>query len=234
MELKNLLNVEGNELIIRQGDALPLKEPVKISIDGQLSSILNYLINNTDHITPRSMIVVNRDFKKITYYEDPQNVYGSIVIGILHLSKEFKLFGINSGDSMTTFEIADLIRMNRSCFEDKTKAAELVTILRSFKAKVDKDVENSDDKRGNITLLRRQAVESNLPGSFNINIPLFKGMGKEIIEIEIDINPDDLTCSLVSPQAAEIIQTITDGLIEAQLKDLKKYTSDYSIPVIEV
>lgn len=40
----------------------------------------------------------------------------------------------------------------------------LVSELRNFKAKIDKELELSDDKRGNQRILKSQFVERNHPG----------------------------------------------------------------------
>lgn len=50
----------------------------------------------------------------------------------------------------------------------------LVSTLKNFKAKVNQDIERSKEENGNKTDNYSQVVDSNLPKSFKLNIPLFK------------------------------------------------------------
>lgn len=118
---------------------------------------------------------------------------------------------------MSCFDMADRIKQLRTYFETQQEAMKLVTELRSFKAKIDKELELSDDKRGNQTIMRAQTVESNLPKSFNVNMPIFKGTEKRTFEVEVEINPNDLSCTLVSPDAHDIVVQERDSQMDAVL-----------------
>lgn len=137
------------------------------------------------------------------------------------LSEEFKKFGINQGNNISDIELSDLIRMNRSCFESKTKAMELVTIMRNFKATITTQIEASDDKKGNTAQLRRQIVESTQLPSFELNIPIFKGKAKQKFTVEIDIDPVSLWVNLVSPDAQDLIVEQRDQLIDEVLSQIE-------------
>lgn len=75
----------------------------------------------------------------------------------------------------------------------------------------------AEDKRGNQKILRAQTVESNLPKSFNVNMPIFKGTEKRTFEVEVEINPNDLSCTLVSPDAHDIVVQERDNQMDAVL-----------------
>lgn len=122
--------------------------------------------------------------------------------------------------------------MNRACFTDRNKAAELVTIMRNFKAKVTTDIEISDDKRGNTAQVRRQAVEGNQPPSFELHIPIFKGHNKIDFTVEIDIDPETLKATLVSPEAQEYITDYRDDIMDGIIEKIKELCPE--IPIIEV
>jgi len=153
-------------------------------------------------------------------------------VSALVLSKELKEFGINTGKDYTTFELAQFIKMNRTCFESKSKAMELVSILQNFKAKVDKDIENADDTRGNKKLLLQQTVDSNVPESFSLTIPIFKGIEPQTIEVEIMIDAQDLSCQLVSPEAKDFIDTEARRIMDDEINQIKKIHPN--LKVIEV
>lgn len=201
------LNIEeGQETIIRFGDALPLKEPKAVSIIGTIDAPARWVEKRKDDIVSADAhVLVDRDRMTITLNTDENSAYMDQIVGTLTLSTEMYEFGINTGEYMSCFDMADRIKQLRTYFETQQEAMKLVTELRSFKAKIDKELELSDDKRGNQTIMRAQTVESNLPKSFKVNMPIFKGTDKRTFEVEVEINPKDLSCTLVSPDAHDIV-----------------------------
>lgn len=213
------MNIEdGKDMVIRFGDALPLKEPKYVSINGTIDAPARWVEKRKDDIVSADAhILVDRDSMTITLNTDENNFYSDQIVGTLTLSTEMQEFGINTGEYMSCFDMADRIKQLRTYFETQQDAMKLVTELRSFKAKIDKELELSDDKRGNQTIMRAQTVESNLPKSFKVNMPIFKGTEKRTFEVEVEINPNDLSCTLVSPDAHDIVVQERDNQMDAVL-----------------
>lgn len=213
------MNIEdGKDMVIRFGDALPLKEPKYVSINGTIDAPARWVEKRKDDIVSADAhILVDRDHMTITLNTDENNFYSDQIVGTLTLSTEIQEFGINTGEYMSCFDMADRIKQLRTYFETQQDAMKLVSELRNFKAKVDKELELSDDKRGNQKILRAQTVESNLPKSFNVNMPIFKGTEKRTFEVEVEINPNDLSCTLVSPDAHDIVVQERDNQMDAVL-----------------
>lgn len=229
---------EGDEsqvktLNIFHGNHLEPREPEKVNISGTISAPVEYLRKRVGVIDQlKSYVLVNRDELSIGLIFDETNFYKSTVIGKLQLSKEIKLFGINSGKEYSTFALADLIKMNRSHFESKEVAMKLVSNLREFKAKIDKDIELSKDDRANYAIKKVQSVESNIPKAFNLIIPLFKGMARVVIEVEIVIDPNSFDCQLIYPSANDNIEEFKNSAIDIQLDSIKDIAPQ--IAIIEV
>lgn len=213
------MNIEdGKDMVIRFGDALPLKEPKYVSINGTIDAPARWVEKRKDDIVSADAhILVDRDHMTITLNTDENNFYSDQIVGTLTLSTEMQEFGINTGEYMSCFDMADRIKQLRTYFETQQDAMKLVTELRNFKAKIDKELELSDDKRGNQKIMRAQTVESNLPKSFNVNMPIFKGTEKRTFEVEVEINPNDLSCTLVSPDAHDIVVQERDNQMDAVL-----------------
>lgn len=213
------MNIEdGKDMVIRFGDALPLKEPKYVSIHGTIDAPARWVEKRKDDIVSADAhILVDRDHMTITLNTDENNFYSDQIVGTLTLSTEMQEFGINTGEYMSSIDMADRIKQLRTYFETQQDAMKLVSELRNFKAKVDKELELSDDKRGNQKILRAQTVESNLPKSFNVNMPIFKGTEKRTFEVEVEINPNDLSCTLVSPDAHDIVVQERDNQMDAVL-----------------
>lgn len=226
-------NTNCREMVIRTGKALELKEPLGVRITGIIDTPLRWLQKRNTIIDQKQCnIIVDRESMTILLTIGEHNYYNDTIAGQLILSEEFKKFGINQGNYITGIELSDLIRMNRSCFESKTKAMELVTIMRNFKATITTQIEASDDKKGNTAQLRRQTVEGNQPPSFELNIPIFKGKAKQNFTVEIDIDPDTLQATLVSPDAQDIIVEQRDRLIDEVLSSIESICPE--IPIVEV
>ena len=179
------------------------------------------------------VLVVNRDTRKLSLDFLASYPYGDKVTGQLIMNPDFEKFGINgSGNKRSTFELSDFIKMNASFFKDKNDALKLVSELRNFRAKVDKDMENSDDQRGNRKVKLYQTVESNIPKTFQLSMPVFKGEDPVTFSVEVNIDPSDFNCMLVSPEVKEYIIETRDLLIDNQLN---KFESEYpDLAVLEV
>lgn len=213
------MNIEdGKDIVIRFGDALPLQEPKYVSIHGTIDAPARWIEKRKDDIVSADAhVLVDRDRLTITLNTDENSAYMDQIVGTLTLSTEMQEFGINTGEYMSCFDMADRIKQLRTYFETQQEAMKLVTELRSFKAKIDKELELSDDKRGNQKILRAQTVESNLPKSFKVNMPIFKGTEKRTFEVEVEINPNDLSCTLVSPDAHDIVVQERDSQMDGVL-----------------
>ena len=225
------LTVKGEKLEVREGKALELFNPEIVEINGILNAPLRYIEKRVYTLNQlQCHILVNRDKMSITLVINEKDHFGDIIRGTLELSPDFERFGINTGEYRTTLEMAEFIKMNRAFFENRSEAMNLVYQLRKFKAKVDKEVEaeyqpNKGDKR----VLIQQVVDSNIPESFNVLLPLFKGYSKQNIEVETYFNPDDMTCTLVSPGANESIIDFKDEAINEVLEKIKELASEIVI-----
>ena len=236
----NLHVKEGeNEVIIRHGEAEPVAGFRKgITVSGTLGVPREHLEKPSVWLTARldpkvrkedqdpvlnfSHLQVNRDKGTITFTEDAGNEWENKYIGALVFDPRFEKFGINSGRSYTTIELSHFIKMNRSHFETKDKAMLLVSQLRDFKAKVDKQVENMADERGNRRILQAQAVESNIPESFHITVPVFKGCAAQTLEVEIAIDPGDLSCTLISPEVNDYVENVKNEIINEEIRMIEE------------
>lgn len=220
----------NGSIIFREGQALPLHEPEKVQLLGTIDAPARWLEKRADTINQKECYVeVNRENMIISLRTDESSYYGTTVYGKLELSPEYNKFGINGGEYITNFEMAELFKMNRAYFENRSVAMKLVTDLQNFKAKVDKEIENSDNKRGDRRILVNQVVQSNLPEAFDLNIPVFKGCEKQTVQVEVYVNPNDFTCTLVSAQSNELIIETRDTIIDEVLERIRLTCPDIVI-----
>lgn len=216
------INVDGQtkELVIRQGSALPLKEPRNILIKGTISSVYRWLEKKklSQNTLINSTILVDRSKMKIELNVEETSPYYQQIIGKLELSDEFLSFDINTSTYKSAEKMAEFIRMNRSYFETHQDAMVLASELSKIKAKVNKELESSNNNRGDKTFLVKQVVQTNVPEKFKLFIPIFKGTSPVIFDVEVYFEPSDLSCCLMSPQANDIIKTERNILFDEQIK----------------
>ncbi|MVM33630.1 hypothetical protein GO755_26565 [Spirosoma sp. HMF4905] len=225
----NLVSDE-NELTIRQGEALELREPVVTHRSGVLASPLLWLLKRITTIEQlKCLVTVDRNKLSIELDVHETDPYAPMITGKLEYHPMFITFGVNSGKYLTNYQMAQLFKMNRTAFENPSVAMQLVSDLQQFRAKVDKEIEKQNDNKGNVRELRAQLVTSNLPQAFNLVMPIFKGTKKEVFEVEVYINPDDFTCTLVSPVVNDLIEGMRDSEIDQVLKGIEEIAPDIVI-----
>lgn len=216
---------EKGEIVIRTGEALPLREPQHVEVAGNIDAPARWIESKFEFkdecFQNKSTVYVGRENGNIMLAQDEANYYGVSVAGSLELSKEYKAFAINGGNYYPSQKLADFLKMHRSCFASKQEAMNLVATLYKFEAKVNTQIKDADDRKGNVTKLREQVVQSNLPDSFTLCIPIFKGLPKQTIEVEVYIDPNTLGCTLVSADAEDIKAELTDKAIDDVLARIK-------------
>ena len=226
------------EVVLREGkapEALDPKEPERIVVCGTIDAPFRWLEKRVERIIQKTAnIIVNRDKMMLALTIDETNYYRTIVSGVLQPSKEMQEFGINTDKKWDPIKLSQFFKMHRAFFKDKSENMMLVSTLKNFKAKVNQDIERSKEENGNKTDNYSQVVDSNLPKSFKLNIPLFKGFACEEIEVEIyaDVDGREVSLSLVSAGANEAIEEYKNTVIDEQIEAIKAIAPD--IVIIEV
>ena len=226
------------EVVLREGEApelLEIKEPERVVISGTIDTPFRWLEKRIELINQKaSNIIVNRDVMGIALTVDETNYYQSDIRGELKTSKEMIEFGINTEKKWEPIKLSKFLKMHRAFFTDKSQNMMLVSTLKNFKAKVNQDIERSKEENGSKVDNYSQVVDSNLPKSFKLNIPLFKGFACEEIEVEIyaDVDGRDVSLSLVSAGANEAIEEYKNKVIDEQLDAIRQIAPD--IVIIEV
>lgn len=235
LHLPNDYKGEPVEIIIREGEApkeLDAKEPIKVEIFGTITSPFEWLSKRVGLINQNeSHLLVCRDRMSISLTIDEKNHYRTYILGSLETSKEMNEFGINTNEKWEPAELSLFMKMNRAFFTNKNENMTLVSTLKNFKAKIHQKVEELKAENGSKIDCFSQTVDSNLPKSFKLNIPLFKGFPKEEIEVEIyaDIDGREISLTLISAGANEIIEEYKNKVIDEQLKKIREIAPDLAI-----
>lgn len=212
------------EIVLREGVAVKQiddREPLIVGISGTIDAPFRWLHQRIGLLDQkRANIIISRDNIEISLRIDEENYYGQSIKGKLVTSSKLNEFGINCNKIWEPQKLAQFFKMNRAFFKDKMANMQLVSELKNFRAKVNQSIEQSKEDNGSKTDNFSQIVDSNLPKSFKLSIPLFKGHQPEEIEVEIysEVDGRDIHLSLVSPAAEELLENARNEVIDKQIE----------------
>lgn len=229
------------EVVIREGEATPElapKPPVKTNLSGVIGTVAEYLTKRikTGQFEQKDChILVNRDEIEITLITNESDEYrrGKIT-GRLEYNPKFVEFGINAAKAWVPAELGMFIKMNRSFFTNREENMKLVSDLMNFTADVNNKIERTLKENGSNTANFSQVVNSNLPASFTVVMPIFKGTPAETIEVETfaRVNGREVSFVLLSPGAQVSLEDLRNKVIDEQLEAIKAIAPE--IAIIEV
>lgn len=156
------------------------------------------------------------------------------VVGKLAYNPKFVEFGINGGKVWTPTELGLFIKMNRAFFADRNENMKLVSCLMNFTANVNNKIDRAVKENGDRTDNFAQMVNSNLPESFTVQMPIFKGMSPETIEVETfaQVNGREVSFVLLSPGAQATLEDLRDKVIDEELSKIREIAPE--IAIIEI
>lgn len=240
METKvQVLGFQGNEIIVREGAALEQEPPVKIELSGNILSVGNFLKERYPEKKGKSLqevdkekaiVVVDEEGMKIKLSLDPENTYGTTVTGSLEFTPELKQFFINETKQFTREELVKIFRFNKRHFDSADQFDKLLAAYQKMQIKTASELSQENDTRGNKALNFVKNVDSaGIPLEFILNIPIFKGFGKERFRVEICLDATDASVRFwfESVELAELIDVRKEEIFEKQLESCRDFVIIY-------
>lgn len=228
-EIKLNITSQNKDVIVRTGEALQLKEPLKIDIKGNIDAVSRFITqrNSVENTicAQEAIILVDREALSITLKAEPENFYGAIVKGELTINPLLQNFGINTGNKFTQSDLVSLLKLNRVFFADLDEHAKILSSIKNFKANVNKEIVSSKDGRGNNQNVNNQNITTDLAFDFKLNIPIFKGEKASVfmVEILLDITDAGTRFWLESMELNDLIINYCDTVINSNLKELQGF-----------
>lgn len=226
----------GNEIIIREGEALPPVAPKKIMITGNINTVASFVAKRDkaaletagyQWINPdRAIVEVDKEKMQIVLLVDPEEEYGPVVTAKLEMEPELLKFGIETGKKFTQQELIKLLKYGKRWFIDPAAHEKLLLEYMKLDVKVTADLKNdAPDNRGNRANSFVKTVTSNIPVDFILSIPIFKGQGYKTFRVEIALDSTDASTKfwLESIDLAELIQIESEKILNEQLESCKDY-----------
>lgn len=226
--------LEGTTLTVLQGNALPLVAPNKINIAGDIKTVSSFiakrksagLVAGLQQIDKdKAIIAVDKEKKTITLSLDPQNAFGAVITAKMEPNPDLEKFGINKNVQFSQKELVNLLKFSRLYFEDFDKHGSLLKAYQVFSAKTYTDLSGDSDNRGNKNFAFNKKVETGLPTSFVMNLPIFKGQDPKRFMVEICLDVTDAAASFwfESVELAELSEIEGSKILEQVLEACADY-----------
>ena len=217
-------------VVIREGEAPKISQLENVIIAGCIDSASRFFESrNADFQKNKSFTIVNRYNKTINSVLNEDLEFGQYQIkGKIEISKDYNDLGINlECVHYTPVKLSQKLKMMRSFFPNASEYNTVVSTLRNLKASINKKVEDLNDQRGNTSRLFEQTVESNMPEQFELNLCLIKGQPNKrfFVSINLEAEGTEIKCFLESIDAKEIIDNLSNELIDIEVEKIKEFTT---------
>lgn len=238
MELNLPPDFKGNEIIYRTGSAAPIEQlPLMETIEGDINTVASFVKKRYPcPSTPeslglqfidrdRAIVTVDADNFAITLELDPEHPRGTTVKGKLSLSPDLLKFKINTQTAFNRDELVKLIRFNKVWFADRQQADTLEKAYMVFNAEINTKVSKESDLRGNLENSLKKTVNTSVPESFTLNLPVFKGQKKRSFPVRILIETTDASVRfyLESVELSDLIQIESEQILNEQLRHCEDF-----------
>lgn len=215
------------EIIVREGKANPVKEPVDYSKGGlKLGSIWVYITS----IPKPENGIVTFSYEKgfIEFIEDKNDSDSNKLREQLIFNKELEAFQINNDYQFSIKELQKLFRKT-SLMPSKEFTKKILKSLRNIKYKFEHEAEQSDDRKGNTEKKSKNVLlitEGEIPETLEVKCEIFKGSEIESflsIDIEVDVVNNQPVFSFYCLELNEEVERVSRELIDEQVSRISNY-----------
>lgn len=218
-------------LVVLEGDAPAQYNDSPVDIIGNIDAPSRFIAGRgKDFETKSKHCLVSKTEGKITLVVNEQSVTDKYTItGKIEVAKKFIALGINNVQrGYSPEELANKLKLLRSMFDSKVEHSNICATLRNLKAKINRDIEDSNDRKGNLTKNFQQTVESNMPDAITLKLPLLEG--EEPISIVVNVvleseGGNSIKCYLESIDAAEIIEEQFEQRVLQEIEKIKDWVT---------
>lgn len=227
MDKLQIVLPEGQkELVVRQGVAPEIKEPKPVNFTGTFDAVYNYWrFRKKDalskEIIDRSFLKFSREEKKIVLVIDEHKHYQDTITGVIAVNPDLEEFGINKSKYYTLQDFAAFIRLKKYMFQDQSAHPILYASTNTFKAKIETELAQGKDDRGNKFSAYKRDVKGELPERFTLLCPPYKGYEaiSFVVEIGLEATNDGIKLWLISTELVDKLKALDDKIFEDTLKN---------------
>lgn len=152
---------------------------------------------------------------------DPSDEVAATIKGQMRVNPHLEPFNINKNKMFPLPDLIQMLKMNRIHFADREKLATTIANLQKFKAKIETDLKQEGDDRGNKSVSIDVKVTADaVPADFTLKMPLYVGGKETTFKVEVCFESRDrgLSFWLESVELAEALVAQAKESIDAELK----------------
>jgi hypothetical protein len=229
------IETTGNDITIREGQALDLRHPEKIRLSGNINSISQFLAKRYNGRVgvglqmiekDKAVVIVDQAAMRIILQLDPENHFGLEVAALLEFTDEIKAFHINDNHLFTRETMIKLLKFNKRFFADPMKQETLLESYMKLNLTGSTQIKSESDDRGNKDVQFKKTIESqNIPSSFVLEMPIFKGQAVEKFRVDIclDVTEGSVRFWFESVELHELIELRKEQIFAVQLKNCQDF-----------
>lgn len=219
------INAEGNEIIIRTGEAAPIIEPQKYSISGiTIDSLTDYLLKREQLINKDEIVIeLNNECRQISASLNPNDPLADTLSASMKINPQLAAFGINSSRRYSREDMVKVIKFNRVYLGDQVTA--ILLHLNDFNASISASIKEQSDNRGNKHASANIKVKTELSLGFKLAMPIFVGSpaSEFFVDIAFDISDGSVAFWLESVDLKELEIKAVEETFSAFRKQFHKY-----------
>jgi hypothetical protein len=228
MEQQVQVTVENGikELILREGTAPKVFDPVKVIIKGTISAPRIFLSKRKLQVPlDKSYAIVDKTKGEIKLVIDEKDPHGTTVEGSMVVNPELVAFSINTPKVFSLKEIQQFLRMRRAHFSSKDENEKILKKLSEFSAKLEIEIKSQNDRRGNSIDSVQAKLTHEIPLYFILNMEVYKGYGKKKFSVDIftEVTDQSIKFWMESVEMEELLKNERDSILEEELKALDEY-----------
>jgi hypothetical protein len=201
--------------------------PHRVAIAGTISAPANFIAKRKDQDPElRSNVQYSYQGRYIklctneTNEDNEAHTEGYNINGALTENPQIAALQINTNTTFTISNLTKHLRMKRPFFADNDQYERLIQKLQNFSAKVNADINQINDRKGNIEDSYKVTLNSNHENQFHVFMPVFIGQEPRKFNIEIACEARDrqVIFWLESTELLILLEKDTKGIIDAELK----------------
>lgn len=220
MKLNVTPSPDGKEIVIRKGEAAPVRYPEPIKIDGTINAPAQFLLGKEVKDQDTHLRIYSQEGRLELYLNDTDDKSKSIITGSLKKNPDLTNFKINSETHRyTVSDFLRFIKTQRFFFSNKAQHASLIANMQKWNAKIETILVQENDQKGNSNFQVEQKVRAveGLVDKFELTIPIYQGDVNLKFSVEIGLDPKN---------QAVLLYLFSDELFELELTQKAKLMSE--------
>ncbi|MTB53079.1 hypothetical protein [Lewinella sp. W8] len=224
-------NDEGNEVVIRTGQAQELPVQQRETLRGVITTPADWLEQRTEaedeYLKFSEMsTIVDKEDGTITLRTNDRNLRhgGFTIIGSLLMDPKLQELNINQEHKVAPKSLHQKLKFLRHLFADPEEHQSTLEKILKFKGAVTQVLEKEDNLKGSKLHHFEQKLESEFDCRFTLKAPVFKGFNSEQFEVEVCFQIDGMSVlfwlesiameNLIQEKKSAIIDSVTERLRE--------------------